>query len=41
VDNIPPEALKEEGPCIVEALHRVLNFVWENEEIPDDWKRGL
>ena len=27
VDNIPPEALKEGGPCTVEALHRILNFV--------------
>ena len=25
----------------MEALHRILNFVWEKEEIPDDWKRGL
>ena len=41
VDNIPPEALKERGPCAMEALHRISNFVWEKEEIPDDWKRGL
>ena len=41
VDNIPPEAFKEGGPCTVEALHRILNFVWEKEEIPDDWKRCL
>ena len=41
MDNIPPEALKEGGPCILEALHKILNFVWEKEEIPDYWKRGL
>jgi len=41
IDNIPPEALKEGGPCTVEALHRILTFAWEKEEIPDDWKRGL
>ena len=41
VDNIPPEALKEGGPCTVDALHRILNFAWEKEEIPDYWKRGL
>jgi len=41
LDNIPPEELKEGGPCTMEALHRILNFVWEKEEIPDDWKRGL
>ena len=36
VDNIPPEALKEGGPCTVDTLHRILNFAWEKEEIPDD-----
>ena len=41
VDNIPPEAFKEGGPCTLEALHRILNFVWEKDVIPDDWKRGL
>ena len=41
VDNIPPEALKEGGLWTVEALHRILNFVWEKEEIPDNRKRGL
>ena len=41
VENIPPEALKAGGPCTLEAMHRVLNSVWEKEEIPDDWKRGL
>jgi len=41
VDKIPLEALKEVGPCTVEALHRIFNFVWEKEEIPDNWKRGL
>ena len=41
VDNNPPEALKGGGPCTVEAMHRILNFLWEKEEIPGDWKRGL
>jgi len=41
VDNNPSEALKGGGPCTVEALHRILNFLWEKEEIPDDRKRGL
>ena len=25
----------------MEALHKMLNFAWEKEEIPDDWNRGL
>jgi len=31
VGNIPPETLKEGGPCTVEALHRILNFVWRKK----------
>lgn len=38
-DNITSEALG--GPCAAEALHRILNFVPEKVEIPDDWKRDL
>ena len=25
----------------MEALHKIVIFVWEKEGIPDDWKRGL
>ena len=25
----------------MDALHRILNFAWEKEEIPDDWKTDL
>ena len=41
VDNIPAEALKEGGDVIVESLHQLLNLVWTEEEIPNDWKKGL
>jgi len=40
MDNIFPEALKEGGPCILEALPRIFNFVWGKKEISDDWKRS-
>ena len=32
-DNIPAEA-------ITEILHDVLGKIWEQEEIPTDWKEG-
>ena len=41
VDNIPAEALKEGGDVIVESLHQLLNLVRTEEEIPNDWKKGL
>jgi sorting nexin-29 len=32
-DNIPAELLK--------ALHRIINKVWEEEKIPEDWRRSI
>ena len=31
LDNIPPE----------DILHKFLNKIWKEEEIPNDWKEGL
>ena len=39
-DNIPPEALKEAEELNTEALHMLFKDIWENEEIPNDWKEG-
>ena len=41
IDNIPPEALKAGDDTIINWLHKLLNKMWTNEEIPDDWRRGL
>ena len=41
LDNIPPEALKEGGTITVDVLHKFLNKIWKEEEIPNDWKEGL
>ena len=41
VDNIPAEALREGGEEMVNQLHRLINSVWNREEIPLDWKKGL
>ena len=41
LDNIPPEALKEGGAITVDVLHKFLNKICKEEEIPNDWKEGL
>uniref|UniRef100_A0A0B7BIP1 Reverse transcriptase domain-containing protein n=1 Tax=Arion vulgaris TaxID=1028688 RepID=A0A0B7BIP1_9EUPU len=41
VDNIPAEALREGGEEMVNQLHILFNLVWDREEIPADWKKGL
>ena len=39
-DDIPPEAMKEAKELTSEALHLLFEDIWEEEEIPLDWKEG-
>ena len=40
-DNIPAEALKADVETTASLLHPLLKRIWEEEEIPSDWKEGL
>jgi hypothetical protein len=39
-DDIPPEALKPDIQTYTDMLHPLLNRIWENESVPDEWKKG-
>jgi hypothetical protein len=39
-DGIPPEALKADIQTSTEMLHPLLSKIWEQEQVPEDWKRG-
>ena len=39
-DGIPPEALKGDVQTNVDILHKLYRKVWEEEEIPEDWRQG-
>ena len=41
VDEIPMDLVKDGGEAIKDALGQVFREVWEKEEIPKDWKRGV
>ncbi len=41
VDNIPPEAFKAGDSVSAEALLKLLKQIWNEEEIPTDWKKGI
>jgi len=41
IDNIPSEAIYAGGEVSVEALYKLLNKIWREEKIPDEWKRVL
>ena len=39
-DKIPPETLKADTQTSTEMLCPLLNKVWEQEQVPEDWKKG-
>ena len=39
-DGIPPEALKADVQTSTEMLHPLLSKIWEQEQVPEEWKRG-
>lgn len=41
VDNILPEVIKAMDNISVNALHHRTNRIWNEEQIPDDWRKGL
>ena len=40
-DNIPAEALKTDVDTTVRLLYPLFKRIWEEEQIPADWKEGL
>ena len=41
VDNIPSDAIQAGGVVSVDAMYSILNKIRGNEEIPEEWKKGL
>jgi hypothetical protein len=41
VDNIPPEVIKAMDNISANALHHIINRIWNEEQIPDDWRVKL
>ena len=40
-DAIPAELLTADLHTTTEQLHKILSTVWKEEQVPDDWKRGV
>ncbi len=39
-DSIPAEALKADAETTVELLHPLFKKIWEEEQVPTEWKEG-
>jgi hypothetical protein len=40
-DQIPAELIQAGGEMILSAIHKLINSVWNKEELPDQWKESI
>jgi len=40
-DQIPAELIKAEGRAIRSEIHKLINSVWNKEELPEEWKESI
>jgi hypothetical protein len=40
-DQIPTELIQAGGEILLSAIHKLINSVWNKEELPDQWKESI
>jgi hypothetical protein len=40
-DHIPAELIQAGGEILLSAIHKLINSVWNEEELPDQWKESV
>ena len=40
-DQIPAEFIKAEGSIIWSEIHKLINSIWNKEELPQQWKKSI
>jgi hypothetical protein len=38
IDQIPAEMIKAGGRTILSEIHKLINSIWNKEELPERWK---
>ena len=41
IDQIPAELIKAGGRTIRYEIHKLINYFWKNEELPEEWKEMI
>jgi hypothetical protein len=40
-DQIPAELIQTRGEILLSAIHKLIQSVWNKEELPDQWKEYI
>jgi hypothetical protein len=40
-DQIPAELIQAGGEMLLSAIHKLINSIWNKEELPDQWKESI
>jgi hypothetical protein len=40
-DHIPAELIQAGGEMLLSVIHKFLNYIWNKEELPDQWKESI
>jgi hypothetical protein len=40
-DQIPVELIQAGGETLVSVIHKLINSIWNKEELPDQWKESI
>jgi hypothetical protein len=40
-DQIPAELIQAGGEILLSAIHKLINSVWNKEDLPDQWKESI
>jgi hypothetical protein len=40
-DNISAEVIQAGGEMLLSAIHKLINSVWNKEELPNQWKESI
>jgi hypothetical protein len=40
-DQIPAELIQAGGETLLSLIHKLINSVWNEEQLPDEWKESI
>ena len=41
IDQIPEDLIKAGGSKICSEIHKIVNYIWNKEELPEQWKESI